>query len=68
MGTLKLEGRLTEGVRWSVGGLLAESGGRTWRTAAEFVLEPGGGHEIQTGAGYGVGLHACPVPRREPPR
>lgn len=55
MGTLKLEGRLAEGVRWSVGGLLAESEGRTWRTAAEFVLEPGGGHEIQTGAGFGAG-------------
>ena len=54
MGTLKLEGRLAEGVHWSLGGLLAESEGRTWRTAAEFILEPGGGHEIQTGAGYGA--------------
>jgi hypothetical protein len=55
MGTLRLRGRLADGVRWNVGGLLAESGGRTWRTAAEFVIEPGGGHEIQTGAGYGTG-------------
>jgi hypothetical protein len=62
MGTLKLEGRLTEGVRWSVGGLLAESEARTWRTAAEFVLEPGGGHEIQTGAGYGAGYTSAPLP------
>jgi len=66
MGTLKLEGRLTEGVRWSVGGLLAESGGRTWRTAAEFVLEPGGGHEIQTGAGYGAGYTRAPFPAESP--
>ena len=27
---------------------------RDWRMAAEFVLEPGGGHEIQAGAGYGA--------------
>jgi hypothetical protein len=66
MGTLKLEGRLTEGVRWSVGGLLAESGGRTWRTAAEFVLEPGGGHDIQTGAGYGAGYTRAPFPTDSP--
>jgi hypothetical protein len=62
MGTLQLEGRLTEGVRWTVGGLLAESEGRTWRTAAEFVLEPGGGHEIQTGAGYGAGYTRALLP------
>jgi hypothetical protein len=62
MGTLKLQGRLAEGVRWSVGGLLAESEGRTWRTAAEFVLEPGGGHEIQTGAGYGAGYTRALLP------
>lgn len=66
MGTLKLSGRLTEGVRWSVGGLLAESEGRTWRTAAEFVLEPGGGHEIQTGAGYGAGYTRALLPTDSP--
>jgi hypothetical protein len=66
MGTLKLEGRLADGVRWSVGGLLAESGGRTWRTAAEFVLEPGGGHQIQTGAGYGAGYLRAPLPATSP--
>ena len=55
LGTLKLHGRLADGVRWNLGGLLAESEGRSWRMAAEFVLEPGGGHEIHTGAGYGAG-------------
>jgi hypothetical protein len=67
MGTLQLQGRLTEGVRWSVGGLLAESEGRTWRTAAEFVLEPGGGHEIQTGAGYGAGHTRALLPTDSQP-
>jgi hypothetical protein len=62
LGTLELEGQLTEGVRWSVGGLLAESEDRTWRMAAEFVLEPGGGHEIQTGAGYGAGAARAILP------
>jgi hypothetical protein len=55
LGSLRLEGRLADGVRWSLGGLVAESEGRAWRTAAEFVLEPGGGHEIEVGAGYGAG-------------
>jgi hypothetical protein len=54
VGALRLEGRLADGVRWSLGGLMAENEGRTWRTAAEFVLEPGGGHEIHAGAGYGA--------------
>ena len=62
MGTLQLQGRLANGVHWSVGGLLAESEGRSWRTAAEFVLEPGGGHEIQTGAGYGAGYTRALLP------
>jgi hypothetical protein len=56
MGSLRLEGRLADGVRWSLGGLMAESEGRVYRTAAEFVLEPGGGHEIQAGAGYGASV------------
>jgi hypothetical protein len=55
LGSLRLEGRLADGVRWSLGGLVAESEGRAWRTAAEFVLEPGGGHEVEVGAGYGAG-------------
>jgi hypothetical protein len=55
LGSLRLEGRLADGVRWSLGGLVAESEGRAWRTAAEFVLDPGGGHEVEVGAGYGAG-------------
>jgi hypothetical protein len=55
VGSLKLQGQLAEGVRWSLGGLLAEAEGRAWRTAAEFVIEPGGGHELDVGAGYGAG-------------
>ena len=49
-------GRLADGVMWSLGGLLSENEGRTWRMAAEFMVEPGGGHEIQAGAGYGTAL------------
>jgi hypothetical protein len=56
LGSLRLEGRLADGVRWSLGGLVAESEGRTWRTGAEFVLEPGGGHEVEVGAGYGAAI------------
>jgi hypothetical protein len=55
LGALRLQGQLAEGIHWSVGGLLAESESRSWRMAAEFILKPGGGHEIQTGAGYGAG-------------
>ena len=55
VGSLRLRGQLVDGVRWSLGGLVAENEGRAWRTAAEFVLEPGGGHEVDVGAGYGAG-------------
>jgi hypothetical protein len=55
VGSLRLQGQLADGLRWSLGGLIAESEGRAWRTAAEFVLEPGGGHEVEVGAGYGAG-------------
>ena len=55
-GALQLQGRLADGVMWSLGGLLSENEGRTWRMAAEFMVEPGGGHEIQAGAGYGTAL------------
>lgn len=56
MGSLQLQGRLTEGVSWALGGLVSESEGRDWRVAAEFVLEPGAGHEVEVGAGYGAGV------------
>ncbi len=55
VGSLRLQGQLADGLRWSLGGLIAESEGRAWRTAAEFVIEPGGGHELEVGAGYGAG-------------
>jgi hypothetical protein len=61
LGTLRLKGQLGDGTRWSLGGLLAENETRSWRMAAEFVLEPGGGHEIQTGAGYGAGYMGAPL-------
>ena len=70
VGSLRLQGRLVDGVRWSLGGLVAENEGRAWRTAAEFVLEPGGGHEVEVGAGYGAGdvrttlAGAVPEPNR----
>jgi hypothetical protein len=55
MGSLQLQGRLADGVSWTLGGLMSESEGRAWRVAAEFVLEPGSGHQIEVGAGYGAG-------------
>lgn len=55
-GALRLRGRLADGVQWNLGGLVTESQGTSWRMAAEFVLEPGGGHTIESGAGYGMGL------------
>lgn len=54
LGALRLKGRLADIGSWSLGGLLTESESTSWRMAAEFVIEPGGGHEITTGAGYGT--------------
>jgi hypothetical protein len=67
VGSLRLQGQLADGLRWSLGGLIAESEGRAWRTAAEFVIEPGGGHEVEVGAGYGAGDQR-PVHGGEPPQ
>lgn len=53
---VRLHGRLTDTVSWSLSGLLAESETTTWRSAAEFLVEPGGGHLIEAGAGYGTRL------------
>jgi hypothetical protein len=71
VGALRLQGQLADGVRWSLGGLVAESQSQAWRTAAEFVIDPGGGHQIQAGAGYGAGdarnllpLDGSPAPTR----
>jgi hypothetical protein len=54
LGSLKLGGRLPNGGHWSLGGLVADTESTTWRMAAEFVLEPGAGQELQVGAGYGT--------------
>jgi hypothetical protein len=53
---LRLKGRIANAGQWSLGGLIAESESATWRMAAEFVLEPGGGHKLQAGTGYGTRL------------
>lgn len=54
LGAVRLKGRLADIGSWSLGGLLTETESTSWRMAAEFVIEPGGGHEITTGAGYGT--------------
>jgi hypothetical protein len=70
MGSLQLEGRFANGVHWALGGLMSENEGRAWRVAAQFVLEPGGGHQVELGAGYGAGdsrtvlANAMPEPDR----
>jgi hypothetical protein len=53
---VRLHGRLTDAISWSLAGLLAESETTTWRSAAEFLIEPGDGHQIEAGAGYGTRL------------
>jgi len=53
---VRLHGRLTDAISWSLSGLLAESETTTWRSAAEFLIEPGDGHQIEAGAGYGTRL------------
>lgn len=62
LGLLRLQGRLAGGGTWTLGGLLSESEDTAWRTSAEFVIEPGDGHRIQAGAGYGTQLARPLVP------
>lgn len=52
-GAVRLHGRIADAGRWSLGGLMTETDNTTWRMAAEFVLEPVAGHEIEVGTGYG---------------
>ena len=59
-GVVHLKGRLGDATRFNVGGLVAENGNRSWRMAGEFVITPGSGHEIRTGAGYGTLLLGTP--------
>jgi hypothetical protein len=58
---VRLNGRLGSG-RWSLGGLVAESEGTTWRMVADFMLEPVDGHEVEVGVGYGAHLLRAAVP------
>jgi hypothetical protein len=51
---LRLKGRIANAGQWSLGGVVAESESASWRMAAEFVFEPGGGHRLQAGTGYGT--------------
>ena len=51
---VRLNGRIADSGRWSLGGLVAERESATWRMAGEFVFEPGGGHEIEVATGYGT--------------
>lgn len=53
---VRFNGRMGAGGSWSLGGLVADSESTAWRTAAEFIIEPGGGHQIQAGSGYGTRL------------
>jgi hypothetical protein len=53
---VRLNGRMGAGGSWSLGGLVADSQSTAWRMAAEFIIEPGGGHQIQAGSGYGTRL------------
>jgi len=64
-GVVQLTGQITDTTSFTVGGLLAETGTRSWRMAGEFVIEPGGGHQIQTGAGYGTRLLHSPSTAEE---
>jgi hypothetical protein len=54
MGALKLGGHFEDGGTWNLGGLVAESSTATWRVAAEFVVRPAEGHELEAGAGFGT--------------
>lgn len=56
LSVLRLKGRIANAGQWSLGGLVAESESASWRMAAEFVLTPGAGHNLQAGAGYGTRL------------
>jgi hypothetical protein len=50
---LRLQGRIADAGRWTLSGAVAERDTTAWRMAGEFVLTPGGGHEILAATGYG---------------
>jgi hypothetical protein len=51
---VNLNGRIADSGHWSLSGLVAERESATWRMAGEFVFEPGGGHAVEVGTGYGT--------------
>ncbi|HLA76259.1 MAG TPA: TonB-dependent receptor [Vicinamibacteria bacterium] len=53
LSAVRLQGRIKNAAEWSLAGLVAESEATAWRIGAEFVIEPGGGHQIRAGSGYG---------------
>jgi hypothetical protein len=59
-GVVRLKGRVGDATTFTVGGLVAENGSRSWRMAGEFVVNPGSGHQIVAGAGYGTRLLRSP--------
>lgn len=64
LGVLRLQGELGGLGHWSLGGLVAESEETTWRMAAEFLMQPGGGHLIRAGSGYGLRYrHGADLPQ-----
>jgi TonB dependent receptor-like, beta-barrel/Carboxypeptidase regulatory-like domain len=60
-GVVRLAGKIGDAAHFSVGGLLAENGNRSWRMAGEFLVEPAVGHQLRTGAGYGTVVLGTPV-------
>jgi hypothetical protein len=53
-GAVHLSGKIADVASFSLGGLVAESQDTQWRMAAEFVVDPGAGHKLRAGAGYGT--------------
>ena len=62
---LRLGGRLSDAVQWSLAGLVAEREATSWRMAAEFVMEIDEGHTIEFGSSYGNGLSGPTLPPSE---
>src|SRR5262249_46354838 len=54
LSVLRLRGKIAQSGHWSLGGLVSESENTLWRMAAEFVVTPEVGHEVQVGTGYGA--------------
>ncbi len=51
---VRLNGRIANAGQWTLGGMVSESESSAWRMAAEFVFDPGFGHELQAATGYGT--------------